>query len=357
MLGKLLGSVCCRLESGLVKADVRNLVCGFASRSNGSKASEGKKANRRVITKSNSKSTKELQSSERNHVQVFLDSKTETAISPLPQTSQISSNLQTFIKESIETDKHINSPLTTPKSIANPNLTLVQVEGIPNDWSMSKARTYFDPTGENIISLKPIVNRLGLPIGRVIIEFENPEKASSFIRKYDNDFIELPDFSAHLRVRLHTLSIRSESLASKIERDRTVMVYNLPFEATNKEVATVAKYYGELSRVEMPMNSRQRNKGYALLIFAEPQSANRMIEQFHGVTMHGREVKLKHGDFTFSPEDRKEVITERTAHKKPAVVKLKSDEVWEKAETPEIKIKGYLTAKHKEYISSAQTFD
>ena len=267
----------------------------------------------------------------------------------------VSDGLQAFIKESLEFDAKVNRPLVEPKSLANPNLTLVQVEGIPKDWSAAKIRTYFDPTAEKIVAVKPIVNKLGLGTGRVVIEFANSESATKFIRRYDNDFIELPDLNAHLRARLHTLSIRSESLASKIERDRTVMLYNLPFEATNKEVATVAGYYGELSRVDMPQNSRQRNRGYALVTFKDPQSASRMIEQFEGLTLHGREVKLKHGDFTFSPDDRPEVLAQRTQNN--PIHKLRSDLIWEQAETPEVKIKGYLLEKQRLFLKGELSLD
>lgn len=300
------------------------------------------------------RATKEYQKSE---VGLKGESKSPVpaTIYSLQSSMGVSPSLQAFIKESSEVDAKINRPLVEPKSLANPNLTLVQVEGIPKDWSAAKVRTYFDPKAENIVGVKPIVNKLGLPTGKLIMEFSNSELASKFIRRYDNDFIELPDMSAHLRARLHTLSIRSESLASKIERDRTVMLYNLPFEATNKEVATVAGYYGGLSRIDMPQNSRQRNRGYALVTFKEPQSANKMIEQFEGLTLHGREVKLKHGDFTFSPDDRPEVLAQR-AENKP-IHKLRSDVIWEQAETPEVKIKGYLLEKQRLFLKGELAFD
>src|SRR3990167_3986740 len=275
-----------RLEFGVADLSFNTLYRGFAS----SKAprAPNKKEIDIVKSKTGSRMTEQKQSRKSPSVETSPEIST-VGQAGLVKTEGISQELQAFVQESLKVDQQINSPPTEPKSLANPNLTLVQVEGIPKDWSVAKIRTYFDPKGNTIVAVKPIVNKLGLSSGKTIIEFGNQEHASIFIRRYDNDYIELPEQNSHLRARLHTLSVRSQSLAAKIERDRTVMIYNLPFEATNKEVATVAGHYGPLSRVEMPLTSRNKNRGYALIVFRDPHNAVDMITQFQGVTMHGRE--------------------------------------------------------------------
>ena len=259
----------------------------------------------------------------------------------LDEGSEITVDMKYFIKEQLEL-KQKEDQRVEKRSIENTEQNIVQVMGIPKDWNEGKVLAYFDPKLEKVESVKPILNKLGAPTGRSILVLKNRRLANEFIQKYNNDFIELKEESHALSVRMFELSTSAKTF--KVEKlNRTVMIYDVPFEATNKELADFAGQFGQVKSLYMPMQSSHRNKGYCIVEYPEYAMAQRCVVEGEGLSMFGRQLKFKTGDYLFAGRKKQA----------PGQSKgFKSNRVIEKAETSEIRIKDYLNSLADELLRS-----
>ena len=56
-----------------------------------------------------------------------------------------------------------------------------------------------------------------------------------------------------------------------------LMLYNLPYEVTSKEVAQICRGYGKVVDMYMPENSSKKNRGYSIIKFEHERSAKNMM--------------------------------------------------------------------------------
>jgi len=227
------------------------------------------------------------------------------------------------------------------RSIDNPGQNIVQIRGIPKEWTEGMVLHYFDPKLEKILEYKPILNKMGLNSGTAILKFKDRDLANKFIQRYNNDFIELADNSYSLNVRMYELQTKEKGFSAN-KMENTIMIYDLPFEATNKEIADLAGQYGTVLNLYMPMRNSTKNKGYAVIEYADYQSTNELKLKCEGMSLFGRELKFKTGDYSFAQVPRKKL-----SDGKP-----RSTEIMAKAETEEVKIKGYLSSLLRDVIET-----
>lgn len=242
----------------------------------------------------------------------------------------VSDEVRKFIEEQMKNREKLD--LVEKRSIENPEQNLVQVEGIPKDWAEGDVLSYFDPKLKLIQSASHMLNKFGQPNGKVVLLMRDRESASKFIEKYNNDYIELKDMTSPIRARLFDLQTKSTAFkAEKLER--TLMIYDLAFEATNKDLVDLCKDYGEIKSLYMPMRTATKNKGYCVVEFENQSSVHSMMFMCKGMSLFGRELKFKTGNYLFAKSVPKK--TQETPN-------TKSSLILEKAEKTEVKIKNTL---------------
>ena len=245
-------------------------------------------------------------------------------------TRGVSDDIKRFIDDQM--DAKTRNDLAIKHSVDNKEHNIVQVEGIPKDWEEADIIGYFDPRFKSILSAKHMLNKFGKPTGKVIIEMKDRQAAATFIDRYNMDFIETKDLTSALRAR--SFDLQSQSKAFKVDKlDRTVMIYDLAFEATTKEVADMAKDFGEIKSFYMPMRSASKNKGYCIIEFDNSQIVQDFIYKCSGMSLFGRELKFKTGHYSFAQG-------KKTTQE--AVTKTKSTDILQRSERDEIKIRNTL---------------
>ena len=245
--------------------------------------------------------------------------------------SAMSDGMKKYIKDTINTmnNKHDNMPMN---SIDNVQQNMIQVKGIPNEWSDSKVMSYFDSNLTKILDIKPVLNKLGKRTGVTILVLKNRKIANEFIERYNNDYIELEDQNYHLNVRMYELSTKEQSY--KVEKShRTVMIYDIPYEATNVDIHNISKRHGMIKSMYMPMNSNNKNRGYCVIEYETSNEVQSLLDNEEGCSLFGRVLKFKTGEYLFTPKKNNQMNAKKVN---------RSDIIVKNAESSDIQIEDYL---------------
>ncbi|TLD13603.1 uncharacterized protein PgNI_04341, partial [Pyricularia grisea] len=134
-----------------------------------------------------------------------------------------------------------------------------------------------------------------LSMGFGFVEFRSKELAQAALKVMDNYNLEG-----------HTLTVRAshrgldaaeerrrEDKAKKQAGQRTkIVVKNLPFEATKKDVRTLFGTYGQLRSVRVPKNFENRTRGFAFAEFTTPKEAENALNALKNTHLLGRKLVL-----------------------------------------------------------------
>ena len=82
-----------------------------------------------------------------------------------------------------------------------------------------------------------------------------------------------------------------------VTEPRGIHVRNLPYDITWKELRDYLQEAGPIVRCEVPKGSNGKGKGYATVLFNEPEDADRCLQMFNGKTLKGREVFMRRDKF------------------------------------------------------------
>ena len=252
----------------------------------------------------------------------------------------LTTELKEFVKEGLAFKE--NELSSEKRSITNPDQNIVQVKGIPIDWTEQMIMNYFDSDRTLIKKLQPILNKLGKPTDRSLVHFSDRQTANKFIQRYNNDYIHTDNETSPIQARLYDLQTSIKAFKAE-QIEKTVMIYNLPYEVTNKQVTDFAKEHGEVKNLYFPMRSSTKNRGYGVVEYFDKESVTSIMARSDGITMFGREIKLKTKEYSFA---RPKKVNESGS--------TKSDLIIARAEKTEIKIKNFLNDLAKEEIRKTQ---
>jgi RNA recognition motif-containing protein len=220
---------------------------------------------------------------------------------------------------------------------------VVKLSGVPSEWDERHLQKYFDPYIKKLDRVVLGKDSMGNAKFNAFLVFSNPEDADRFVKKYHNDFINSSKDIEKIKAEIYQPRT-NETKLKVLDSDRQVELYNLPFEATNLDVLGIAEQFAKVKEIQMPTRNSTLNKGYALLTFNDGRAAKKFCDGIEAMTLFGREIKARQKFISFATQ-------------KPRIGS-KSDMIFEKAETPEIRIKGSLlaAAMKLEYIfSTGQT--
>jgi RNA recognition motif-containing protein len=104
------------------------------------------------------------------------------------------------------------------------------------------------------------------------------------INKYNEDFIITPE-STH-RVVIKPFELRQRQLSKEKTNLRTkhaVQVKNLDFDITVAELTRLAKDFGDVKYIDLPMRAGNLNSGTATIYFAKSPQAQDFSHFCHGL--------------------------------------------------------------------------
>ena len=154
-----------------------------------------------------------------------------------------------------------------------------------------------------------------LSMGFGFAEFSTPEQAQQALKDYQHR--ELDGHRLELKVshrtNLATGDKSSKKSAKKREQESAkIMVRNIPFEASQKEVRELFQAFGQLKTVRLPkkMASMGRHRGFGFVEFMTKEDARRAFESLcYSTHLYGRRLVLEWAEGDESVDD----IRKRTA--------------------------------------------
>ena len=140
-----------------------------------------------------------------------------------------------------------------------------------------------------------------LSMGFGFVEFASKQEAEAALRALNGH--NLDGHSLVIRSSHKALDAaeerRREDLAKKVASYRTkVIVKNLPFEATKKDVRALFSPYGQLRSVRVPKKLNFSTRGFAFADFVTSKEAENAMNTLQGIHLLGRRLNLE-----FAAED------------------------------------------------------
>lgn len=151
-----------------------------------------------------------------------------------------------------------------------------------------------------------------LSMGFGFVEFTTPQMTLQALK--DLQHTELEGHRLELKLSHRTVPEKSDrkTAEKKEQKSAKIMVRNIPFEATQKEVRELFQTFGQLKTVRLPkkMAAVGKHRGFGFVEFMTEEDAKRAFESLcHSTHLYGRRLVLEWAEAEDSVED----IRKRTA--------------------------------------------
>lgn len=149
----------------------------------------------------------------------------------------------------------------------------------------------------SVVKTKPDPKNSGktLSMGFGFAEFKTKEQANAALRALDGFTLDGHKLQLKISNRVGS-SNDSSSSSNKKSKNGKIIVKNLPFEATRKDVFELFNSFGSLKSVRVPKKFDKSARGFAFVEFSTAKEASRAMDQLQGVHLLGRRLVLDHAE-------------------------------------------------------------
>lgn len=147
----------------------------------------------------------------------------------------------------------------------------------------------------SVIKTKPDPKNSGktLSMGFGFAEFKTKEQANAALKSLNG--FTLDGHKLQLKIS-NRVGSKSESKVKKSNKSGKIIVKNLPFEATRKDVFELFNSFGSLKSVRVPKKFDKSARGFAFVEFSTAKEANTAMDQLQGVHLLGRRLVLDYAE-------------------------------------------------------------
>lgn len=138
-----------------------------------------------------------------------------------------------------------------------------------------------------------------LSMGFGFAEFRTKEQANAVIAAMDGEVIDGHRIQLKLSHRQGSGSgsnSQNNNNAKKKVKSGKIIVKNLPFEATRKDVFELFNSFGQLKSVRVPKKFDKSARGFAFVEFLLPKEAENAMDQLQGVHLLGRRLVIQYAE-------------------------------------------------------------
>ncbi|CCK68414.1 RNA-binding ribosome biosynthesis protein MRD1 KNAG_0A07610 [Huiozyma naganishii CBS 8797] len=146
------------------------------------------------------------------------------------------------------------------------------------------------------VKTKPDPKREGhtLSMGFGFVEFRTKEQANAVISAMDGEVID--GHKIQLKLSHRQSNNTSSHGSNKNSKSGKIIVKNLPFEATRKDVFELFNSFGQLKSVRVPKKFDKSTRGFAFVEFLLPKEAEDAMDQLQGVHLLGRRLVMQYAE-------------------------------------------------------------
>ncbi|CAG9319921.1 unnamed protein product [Blepharisma stoltei] len=121
--------------------------------------------------------------------------------------------------------------------------------------------------------------------GCAIVAYASALEAQRALQQLDNTLFN----GTSIKVREDQVARRSRSPRKKNQ----IYIKNLPYFVTWQQLKEVFNNFGEIVRVDIPIDTNKRSKGYGFITFQTDEQAQRAIESMNNAEFNGRKIMVK----------------------------------------------------------------
>ena len=254
---------------------------------------------------------------ERAPKDLFDGNATATVITPGPNAvSQGFSTSDTFRAEETEERLETSTLFVRNLNFTTTNATLTEVFKPLDGFLSARVKTKPDPK-------KPGQT---LSMGFGFIEFRSSKQAQAALAAmngYKLEQHELVIKASHKAMDAAEERRRDDNNAKSAARRTKVIIKNLPFQATKKDIRSLFGAYGQLRSVRVPQKYDRSTRGFAFADFVSAREAENAIDALRDSHLLGRRLVLEFASAdTIDPEEEIQKI-EKKVEQQMDKVKLK----------------------------------
>lgn len=147
-----------------------------------------------------------------------------------------------------------------------------------------------------VVKTKPDPKNSGslLSMGFGFVEFKNKEQANVAISSLDGHVLD--GHKIQLKLSHRTGGSNAGSTAKKSDKTNKIIIKNLPFEASRKDVLELFGAFGQLKSVRVPKKFDKSARGFAFVEFTLLKEAESAMNQLQGVHLLGRRLVMQYAE-------------------------------------------------------------
>ncbi|KAK7983819.1 RNA recognition domain-containing protein [Apiospora arundinis] len=146
------------------------------------------------------------------------------------------------------------------------------------------------------VKTKTDATRGVLSMGFGFIEMTTKEAAEAAMKAMDGYELQGHKLQVRLSHRGHDAAEeqrRADNAKKLANQHSKVLIKNVPFQATKKDMRTLFSSYGQLRAVRLPKNMNSRSRGYAFVEFTSPSEAQNAVAALQDTHLLGRRLVIQ----------------------------------------------------------------
>lgn len=180
-----------------------------------------------------------------------------------------------------------------------------------------------------LVKTKPDPKNAGgvLSMGFGFAEFKTKENAEAAIRALDNTVLDGHRVQLKLSHRKSGSSGDGAANANKSDKTNKIIIKNLPFEASRKDVLELFGAYGQVKSVRVPKKFDKSARGFAFVEYTLLKEAESAMDLLKGVHLLGRRLVMQYaekesGDAEDEIEKMTQKVKKQAASREMAAVRM-----------------------------------
>ncbi|KAK7984952.1 hypothetical protein PG996_005813 [Apiospora saccharicola] len=167
------------------------------------------------------------------------------------------------------------------------------------------------------VKTKTDATRGVLSMGFGFIEMTTKEAAEAAQKSMDGYELQGHKLQVRLSHRGHDAAEeqrRADNAKKLANQHSKVLIKNVPFQATKKDMRSLFSSYGQLRAVRLPKNMNSRSRGYAFVEFTSPSEAQNAVAALQDTHLLGRRLVIQYAEAdTIDPEMEIEKMQKKVA--------------------------------------------
>ncbi|KAK8016406.1 hypothetical protein PG993_014595 [Apiospora rasikravindrae] len=167
------------------------------------------------------------------------------------------------------------------------------------------------------VKTKTDATRGVLSMGFGFIEMTSKEAAEAAMKAMDGYELQGHKLQVRLSHRGHDAAEeqrRADNAKKLANQHSKVLIKNVPFQATKKDMRSLFSSYGQLRAVRLPKNMNSRSRGYAFVEFTSPSEAQNAVAALQDTHLLGRRLVIQYAEAdTIDPEMEIEKMQKKVA--------------------------------------------